>query len=76
MNEELKRIMVDDLNLDEAALRPETSLENAGLDSLTIVELSVNLSEQLGLQISEEELQRAATVGEIEQLVEQRRREA
>ncbi|MEV6826018.1 acyl carrier protein [Amycolatopsis sp. NPDC051102] len=73
MNEDLKRILVDDLKLDESALRPETSLEDAGLDSLTIVELSVNLSERLGLEISEEDLQAAGDVGGIEYLVEQRR---
>ncbi|HWO66720.1 MAG TPA: acyl carrier protein [Umezawaea sp.] len=73
MNEELKGILVNDLNLDEAGLRPDNSLEEAGLDSLSIVELSVTLSDRLGVEISEEDLQSAATVGEIARMVEQRR---
>ncbi|MGW7274586.1 acyl carrier protein [Streptomyces sp. NPDC054864] len=73
MNEVLKSILIDDLQLDEAAVRPENSLEEAGLDSLSIVELSVGLSQQLGLEISEEDLESAATVSGIDQLIEQRR---
>jgi len=73
VNEELKGILVNDLNLDEAGLRPDNSLEEAGLDSLSIVELSVTLSDRLGVEISEEDLQSAATVGEIARMVEQRR---
>ncbi|WP_322770094.1 acyl carrier protein [Frankia sp. Cr1] len=74
MNEELKRILLDDLKLEEAALRPELSLENAGLDSLTIVALSMSLFDRFGLEISEEDLQGAASVGEIDRIVEQRRK--
>ncbi|MEV5376761.1 acyl carrier protein [Streptomyces nondiastaticus] len=74
MNEDLKRILTVELQLDAAALRPGTSLEDAGIDSLSVVELSVYLSEQLGLEISEEELQSAASVDELDRMVEQRRR--
>ncbi|WP_160573840.1 acyl carrier protein [Actinomadura physcomitrii] len=72
MNEELRRILVDELQLEEAALRPEISLESAGFDSLTIVELAMSLSDRFGLAISEEDLQAAASVGEIDRIVEQR----
>ena len=73
MNEELKRILVDELKLEEAALRPEISLESAGFDSLTIVELSMSLFERFGLAISEEDLQSAHSIGEVDRIVEQRR---
>ncbi|CCH32764.1 acyl carrier protein [Actinosynnema sp. NPDC047251] len=73
VDEELVRILVDDLDLDEAAVRPEHSLEDAGLDSLSIVELSVSLSSQLGVEISEEDLVSAATVGDIDRMVAERR---
>jgi acyl carrier protein len=73
VNEELKRILVDELKLEEAALRPEISLENAGFDSLTIIELSMSLFDRFGLAISEEDLQSASSVGEIDRMVEQRR---
>ncbi|MEU3895224.1 acyl carrier protein [Streptomyces sp. NPDC045251] len=73
MNEVLKSILIDDLKLDEAAVRPENSLEEVGLDSLSVVELSVGLSERLGLEISEEELEGAATLSGIDQLIDRRR---
>lgn len=74
MNEDFKRILIDDLNLDETALRPESSLENAGIDSLSIVELSVTLLEKFGVEISEEDLGSAASLGEMESMIEQRRK--
>ena len=73
MNEELVRILTDDVGLDEAAVHPDNSLKDAGLDSLSLVELSVSLSQQLDVEISEEELQSAATLGALEAMVEQRR---
>jgi acyl carrier protein len=73
VNEDFKRILIDDLNLDEAALRPEASLENAGIDSLTIVELSISLAQRFGVEVSEEDLGGAASLDEMDRMVEQRR---
>jgi len=69
--EELKTLLVDDLRLDENALRPEAGREEAGLDSLAVVELSMLLSDRYQVQISDEDLLEAATVADIARLLEQ-----
>lgn len=71
MYEELRTLLIDDLQLDESALRPETGREEVGLDSLAVVELSMLLSERYQVDISDEELLEAATVADIADLLEQ-----
>lgn len=71
MYEELRTLLIDDLQLDESALRPETGLEEAGLDSLAVVELSMLLSDRYQVDISDEDLLEAATVADIAHLLEQ-----
>lgn len=71
MYEELRTLLIDDLQLDENALRPEAGREEAGLDSLAVVELSMLLSDRFQVDISDEDLLEAATVADIAHLLEQ-----
>lgn len=72
MNPSLMEILVTDLRLDPQALHPESRLEDAGLDSLTLVELSVQLRDRSGVQIGEDELSSVTTVGALDRMVEER----
>ncbi|MET7937549.1 acyl carrier protein [Streptomyces sp. NPDC005322] len=72
MYETLKAIFINDLHLMEEDIRPEATREEAGLDSLAMVELSMMLSKRLGIEVSDDELLEAATVAEIVDLVSQR----
>jgi len=72
VNPLLMDILVNDLQLDPQALRPESRLEDAGLDSLTLVDLSVQLRDQSGVQIGEDELSSATTVGALDRMVAER----
>jgi acyl carrier protein len=72
MYELLKTIMIEDLQLDVGKVSPDASLEDAGLDSLAIIELSMVLSRRLGIRIADDELLELKTVADIAQLVEQR----
>jgi acyl carrier protein len=72
MYELLKTIMVEDLKLDAADITPDASREDAGLDSLAVVELSMVLSRRLGVDIPDDELLELATVADIARFVEQR----
>ena len=74
MNADLESILVNDLKVPADRLRPEASVEEAGFDSLTIVELSMLLRERLNVNISDVEIKGAATVGKLDRLVERRRR--
>lgn len=72
MYELLKTIMIEDLLLDADDVRPDASREDAGLDSLAVVELSLALSRRLGIHITDEELLELKTVADIARLMGQR----
>jgi acyl carrier protein len=72
MYELLKTIMIEDLLLDTDELRPDASREDAGLDSLAVIELSMALSRRFGINITDGELLELETVADIAQLMRQR----
>ncbi len=72
MYELLKTIMIEDLQLDADSVYPGASREDAGLDSLAVVDLSTLLNERHGIPIADNELLELATLAEIAQLMEQR----
>ncbi len=71
MYELLKTIMIEDLQLDASAVSPDASREDAGLDSLAMVDLSVALSRR-GIDITDDQLLELKTVADIAQLIKQR----
>ncbi|MDX3367437.1 acyl carrier protein [Streptomyces sp. ME02-6987-2C] len=70
MNQTLKTILTGPLQVDEDSLRPEASLEDAGLDSLAIAELDLLLAEQ-GVALGEDRIASVTTVGALDQLVDE-----
>ncbi|MER6408982.1 acyl carrier protein [Streptomyces viridosporus] len=70
MNQTLKNILTGPLQVDEQSLRPEASLEDAGLDSLAIAELDLLLAEH-GVTLGEDRLASVTTVGALDQLVDE-----
>jgi acyl carrier protein len=72
MYELLKTIMIEDLLLDADGVHPDASREDAGLDSLAVVELSIVLGRRHGIHITDDELLELETVAEIVQLMGQR----
>jgi acyl carrier protein len=72
MYELLKTIMIEDLQLNVDGVSPDASREEAGLDSLAIVELSMVLSRRLGIEIPDSELLELETLADIAQFLQQR----
>ncbi|MEU0060044.1 acyl carrier protein [Streptomyces sp. NPDC006334] len=70
-NQHLVRILVDDLGLTEDDLRPDATLNDAGLDSLALAELAELLPERLGVRLGDDVLTKAATIGALSTMVEQ-----
>ena len=66
--EKIKEITADRLDVDEADVTPEASFrEDLEADSLDLVELIMELEEQFGMEIPDEEAEKITTV---EQAVE------
>ncbi|WP_242432977.1 phosphopantetheine-binding protein [Streptomyces sp. Root264] len=66
-NPKLVRILVEDLGISEDDLRPDASLNDAGLDSLALAELA----ELLGVHLGDDVLNKASTIAALNTLIEQ-----
>jgi len=70
--ERLKKIIVDQLGVDESEVVPSASfVEDLNADSLDLVELIMSLEEEFKLQISDEDAEKITTVGEAHEYIEE-----
>jgi acyl carrier protein len=64
--EQVKEIIVDLLNVDEAKVTPEARFrEDLEADSLDLVELIMAFEDKFGGEISDEDAQKISTVGDV-----------
>ncbi|MBE3561689.1 MAG: acyl carrier protein [Ktedonobacteraceae bacterium] len=72
VHERLKKIIVDQLGVDESEVVPSASfVEDLNADSLDLVELIMSLEEEFKLQISDEDAEKITTVQEAEDYIEE-----
>ena len=72
VSERLKKIIVDQLGVDENEVVPNASfVEDLNADSLDLVELIMSLEEEFKLQISDEDAEKITTVQEAEDYIEE-----
>ena len=70
--ERLKKIVVDQLGVDESEVVPSASfVEDLNADSLDLVELIMSLEEEFKLQISDEDAEKITTIQEAEDYIEE-----
>lgn len=72
MFETLKEMLVSKLKVAPEQVTPEATREDVELDSLAVVELSLLLEKELGLQISDDELLEAPTIRDMADLMAER----
>ena len=66
VEEKVKTIIVEQLNVDADAVKPEaTFIEDLGADSLDIVELVMTMEEEFDLEIPDEDAEKIKTVGDV-----------
>ena len=64
VEEKVKQIIVEQLQVDEAEVTPSASFqEDLGADSLDLVEVVMDLEDQFGLKIPDEDARELTTVG-------------
>jgi acyl carrier protein len=75
VNERLKKIIVEQLGVEESEVVPTASfVEDLNADSLDLVELIMSLEEEFKLQISDEDAEKITTVQEAQDYIEEHSR--
>ncbi|MBI3989903.1 MAG: acyl carrier protein [candidate division NC10 bacterium] len=62
IEEHVKKIILEQLHVDEAEVRPEASFTDLGADSLDVTELIMALEEKFTIEIPDEEVKKIVTV--------------
>ena len=71
INEKVKKIIVDKLGVNADQVKPEAKfVDDLGADSLDTVELVMELEEQFGVEIPDEDAEKILTVGDAMKYVE------
>ena len=66
MFEQIKKIVAENLNVEEENITPESSFkEDLKADSLDLFELVMALEEEYGVEIPSEDLEKITTVGAV-----------
>lgn len=66
----VKGLISEQLGVDESEMTKETSFEELNADSLDIVELVMAIEEEFKLEISDEEVEKIKTVGDVLRYIE------
>ncbi|WP_257350126.1 acyl carrier protein [Pseudalkalibacillus decolorationis] len=66
IQDRITKIIVDRLGVDEEEVKNESSFkEDLGADSLDVVELVMELEDEFDMEISDEDAEKIATVGDV-----------
>ena len=68
MFEKIAKYLADQLDIAVEDIKPETTFESLGIDSLDTVEMVMDLEEELGVELELEE--KVSSVGELVDFVE------
>ncbi len=76
VEEKVKKIIVDQLGVDEAEVTPEAKfIEDLGADSLDTVELVMALEEEFGIEIPDEDAEKIVTVKDASNYIQEHKKE-
>ena len=68
--EQIKKILVEQLDLDEDVVTPETSIEDLGVDSLDLVEAVMTIEDTFNVKIEDTDIENLKTVNDFVKYIE------
>ena len=68
--EQIKKILVEQLELDEDIITPETTIEDLGVDSLDLVEAVMTIEDTFNVKIEDTDLEGLKTVNDFVKYIE------
>lgn len=69
--EEVKQLIVERMGVDASKITPKTTFkDDLGADSLDIVELVMEMEDQFGVEVSDDDADNMTTVGEVAAFIE------
>lgn len=75
MFEDIKKVLIDAINVDEEEIKPEVKLnDDLGIDSLAAVELALELENEFDIRIEDEELAKLETVQDVIDIIEAKKK--
>ena len=75
IEEKVKQIIVEQLNVDEGEVTPTASfVDDLGADSLDIVELVMALEEAFNIEVPDEDAEKLATVKDATDYIEKKKK--
>ena len=70
--DKLKKTIAEQLGVDEGEITPESHfIDDLGADSLDTVELVMQLEEEYGIEIPDEDAEKLQTVGDVSKYIEE-----
>ncbi|MBR0235081.1 MAG: acyl carrier protein [Clostridia bacterium] len=74
MFEELRKILIEEFNLDENDVTEDAKLEaDLGINSLELAELAFKLEDEFGIEVKDEDIPSLITVGDVANYIEEKK---
>lgn len=61
----IKKILSEQLDVDETTITEETTIEDLGADSLDLVETIMNIEEEFDIEVDDNDVENLKTVGDF-----------
>ena len=63
--ERLKKIVIEQLGIDEDLVKPDTALSDLGVDSLDLAELVMTLEDEYDIHIEDVDMEKISTIEDV-----------
>ena len=73
MFETVKKLLVEELQIDEAAISPEAELSaDLGINSIELADLVLQCEDNFGIEIEDDDIHKFITIGDVVRYLEEK----